>query len=155
MSKNSRLKICILLLTIVSCRPGTTAPGPAPAAVWPEVKLPDGAAVKVEYARTSEERAQGLMFRQSMATDHGMLFVFEEAEYQSFYMKNCFFPQDMLFLDAKGTVVDLTENFEPCRDDPCRTYTSRQKALYVLELNAGQVKKHGLKIGSALTLPKP
>ena len=154
MSKNSRLKICILLLTVISCRPGATA-GPGPATAWPVVRLPDGTDVKVEYARTPEERGQGLMYRQSMPADHGMLFIFEEAEHQSFYMKNCFFPQDMLFLDSTGKVVDLTENFEPCAGDPCRTYTSKQNALYVLELNAGQVKKHGLKIGSALTLPKP
>jgi uncharacterized protein len=152
---NSKLRTCILLLTLISCRPTPTVPGPAPAAAWPEVRLPDGAAVKVEYARTPEERAQGLMYRQSMAEDHGMLFVFDEAENQSFYMKNCFFAQDMLFLDAKGVVVDLTENFEPCADEPCRTYTSRQKALYVLELNAGQVKKHGIKVGAILKLPKP
>jgi len=139
---------------LVSCRPAPSA-APPQTSSWPEVGLPDGAGVGVEFARTPEERAQGLMFRESMPADRGMLFIFEEADYQSFYMKNCFFPQDMIFMDARGRVVDLRENFEPCRVDPCPTYTSKGKALYVLELNAGQAKKHSIKIGSSLKLPKP
>jgi len=152
MSKSIRSKIFILLI-LASCRPAPSATqGAAPA--WPEVVLTDGAKVKVEVVATAEERALGLMFRESMPADHGMLFIFETPEFQTFYMKNCFFPQDMVFLDEKGGVVDVKENFEPCRAEPCPTYTSKGKALYVLELNAGQAKKHGIMIGSTLKLPK-
>lgn len=124
------------------------------AAAWPEVRLPGGTLVRVELARTPEEKAQGLMFRESMPEDQGMLFLFDEPGRQSFYMKNCFFAQDWLFLDADGRIVEVMEDRPPCAADPCPTWTSKAEALYVLELRAGMAKRHGLKPGVVLGLPK-
>jgi hypothetical protein len=118
------------------------------------VRLPDGTPVKVELARTPEERAQGLMFRESMPADRGMLFVFEREEPQTFYMKNCHFPQDWVFLDADGTVTEVMADRPPCPADPCPAWTSKKPALFVLELNAGAAKRHGIEPGARLELPK-
>jgi len=118
------------------------------------VRLPGGAVIKVEIARSPEERAQGLMFRESIREDQGMLFIFEEPDHQTFYMKNCFFPQDWIFMDAAGRIVDVMEDRPPCPADPCPSWTSTQKALLVLELRAGMAKRHGLKPGVLLGLPK-
>jgi len=157
MSKNSRSKIwSILTVLLISCgaapahHPGGRTPEPA----WPEVRLPGGGAIRVELARTPEERAQGLMFRESMPEDQGMLFVFDEPDFQTFYMKNCFFAQDWLFLDAAGRIVDVLEDRPPCHADPCPTWTSKVKARFVLELRAGVAKRYGLKPGVLLGLPK-
>ena len=153
MSRNSRSKTwSILAILLISCRPAPPPSTTAPA--WPEVRLPGGAAVRVEIARTPEERAQGLMFRESIPEDQGMLFVFDAPDHQSFYMKNCFFPQDWVFLDAGGTVVEVMEDRPPCPADPCPTWTSKARALYVLELRAGAAKRHGLAPGVQLGLPK-
>ncbi len=124
------------------------------APAWPEVRLPDGAVVRVEIVRTPEERAQGLMFRESLPADRGMLFVFEEPDHQSFYMKNCFFPQDWIFMDGSGRVVEVMADRPPCPADPCPTWVSREKALLVLEVNGGAAKRHGIEPGVQLGLPK-
>lgn len=153
MSKNSRSKTwSILTVLLISC--GAAPAERTIAQTQPEVRLPGGAVIRVELARTPEERAQGLMFRESMPEDQGMLFVFDESDYQSFYMKNCFFAQDWLFLDAAGRVVEVMEDRPPCSADPCPTWTSKVKARFVLELRAGTVKRHGLKPGVVLGLPK-
>ncbi|MEJ5165623.1 MAG: DUF192 domain-containing protein [Thermoanaerobaculia bacterium] len=114
---------------------------------WPEVVFPNGKSVKVEIAKTEEERALGLMFRHSLPEDRGMLFIFEKEDFQSFWMKNCFFPLDLIFIDKKGKIVDIKENFEPCKEDPCPTYKSKEKAIYVLEVEGGFVRKNNIKIG--------
>lgn len=153
MSKSSRSKTwSILAALLISCRPvpAPSTTGPA----WPEVRLPDGAVVKVELARTPEERAQGLMFRESMPADQGMLFVSAAPERQTFYMKNCFFPQDWVFMDAGGRVVEVMADRPPCPADPCPSWTSAAPAVYCLELNAGMAKRHGVKPGVVLGLPK-
>jgi hypothetical protein len=153
MSRSTRSRTwSILAALLINCAPApaTRAGGPA----WPEVRLPDGAIVKVELARTPGERSQGLMFRESMPADRGMLFVFEREEPQSFYMRNCFFPQDWVFLDAAGTVTEVMPDRPPCPADPCPAWTSKGPARYVLELNAGAAKRHGVTPGARLGLPK-
>ncbi len=120
---------------------------------WQKIQLPDGKFIKIEIARTEEERALGLMFRHSLPEDRGMLFIFEEEDFQSFWMKNCFFPLDLIFMDKNGKIVDTKENFEPCKEDPCPSYKSKEKAKYVLEVNSNFCKKNNIKIGDSLKLP--
>lgn len=119
---------------------------------WPQIKLPGGKIIKVEIVKTEEERALGLMFRYSLPEDRGMLFIFEKEDYQRFWMKNCFFPLDLIFMDRKGKIVDIKENFEPCKEEPCPTYTSKEKSIYVLEVQGGFCKKNNIKTGIELDL---
>lgn len=114
---------------------------------WPEVIFPGGKSVKVEIAKTEEERALGLMFRHSLPEGRGMLFIFEKEDFQSFWMKNCFFPLDLIFIDKNNKIVDIKENFEPCKEDPCPTYKSKEKAIYVLEVQGGFVKNNNIRTG--------
>ncbi len=120
---------------------------------WPLVKFSGEVKVKVEIAKTEEERNLGLMFRRSLKEGYGMLFVFEKEDYQSFWMKNCFFPLDLIFIDRNGKIVDIKENFEPCKEDPCPSYQSKEKAKFVLEVNAGFCKKNKIKLGQTCKLP--
>ena len=112
---------------------------------------PDNEKVKVfiEVADTSEEIRRGLMFRESLNEGHGMLFIFEQEEQLSFWMKNTLIPLDIIFFNAKKEYVSGT-TMVPCKKDPCRNYLSDGSAKYGLEVPKGFIKRHG--IGEKWTL---
>jgi uncharacterized membrane protein (UPF0127 family) len=106
-----------------------------------QVVLNDSSGLKkifcVEIADDSLERAKGLMWRESMADDMGMLFLFDESEYLSFWMKNTLIPLDILYFDENGLLVDYKNDFKPCREnESCVGYVSKLSAKYVLEINS-------------------
>ncbi len=105
----------------------------------------------VEVVSTPETRAVGLMYREEMEEDRGMLFVFQESAVYSFWMKNTLIPLDMIWMDPYFNVVHIAENVQPCRADLCPVTNPGVEALYVLELNAGTASKIGLKVGDSLT----
>ena len=104
----------------------------------------------VELAKTEQEWARGLMFRESMAPDKGMLFVFEEEKEHSFWMKNTLIPLDIVWLNRDKEVVFIAKNSQPCKTENCEIIIPTEKAKYVLELNAGIVDEINLKIGNRL-----
>ena len=106
----------------------------------------------LEIAADDESRARGLMFRTSMAADRGMLFVFEQAEPQSFWMRNTKIPLDIMYFGADGKLVSTSANTPPCRTASCPSFPSEGPARYVVELNAGSAAKLGLSKGSALCI---
>lgn len=110
-----------------------------------KVFLPDGAAITAELAVTDAERARGLMFREGINPDQGMLFVFAEEGVHSFWMKNTKIALDMLWLDRDRRVIHIEEDVPPCLEDPCPSYGPGRPALFVLELKAGSARAHGLK----------
>jgi len=119
----------------------------------PRVILPSGTAITVEVAATDQEKAQGLMFRESMPKDAGMVFPFDGLEIRPFWMKNCHFPLDMIYATKDGTIVDVLKNVPPCAPDPgpCENVTPRAKADTVLEVNAGVADAQGAIPGAKLT----
>jgi len=121
-----------------------------------KIVLPDGFSVTAELAVTDEERQQGLMFREKMAENQGMLFIFEAEEAHSFWMKNMRFAIDILWLDKEKRIVHLEPRVPPCPADPCPSYPPDQPASFVLELHSGAAEKHGLKLYDPLDfiLPK-
>ena len=119
---------------------------------------PDGREqrVTVEIADDAAERAQGLMYRKSLPSDHGMLFVYQSPQPTSFWMKNTLIPLDILFFDARGVLrhvhsqarpLDLTSlpGALPGDPDPNR--------MFVLELAGGEAARKGLVPGTALGHP--
>ncbi len=130
-----------------------TTPTPDPsaaAALLPKVRFPSGTSVGVEFAVTPEERAQGLMFRESMATNHGMLFFFDPPSAETFWMKNCHFPIDIVWLDQDRRFISASYDTPPCRADPCPTYPAGGPASFVLEVAAGVARNEKLKPGDQL-----
>ena len=121
------------------------------AAKGPSIDL-KGQSYSIELAEDDASRERGLMDRESMPTDHGMLFVFQDDAPRAFWMKNCKFPQDMLFFDENRKLVSVQHDVPACTADPCPAYSSGAPARYVLELNAGQAKKLGLTPGDELTI---
>jgi uncharacterized membrane protein (UPF0127 family) len=108
----------------------------------------DETCFRVEKARTPGERQQGLMYRNSLGRDRGMLFIFEQEDIYPFWMKNTKIPLDMLWLDSRRKVVEVMTNVPPCEQDPCPVYTPPKKAVYVLELSAGTVERKKISVGS-------
>jgi len=104
----------------------------------------------VEVLTTDEERQMGLMFRDSLPNDRGLLFVFDTADFHSFWMKNCKFRIDIVWLDDERRVVHLAQKVPPCRRDPCPTYMPLRRARYVVELNAGQARREKAVVGARL-----
>jgi uncharacterized membrane protein (UPF0127 family) len=106
--------------------------------------------VKVEVVTDPIDQARGLMYRRSLAKDSGMLFIFRREEPQSFWMKNTLIPLDMIFISHNLVIVDIT-TMQPCITNPCPDYTSRQPALYVLEVNAGYCRSRHIIIGDKIS----
>ncbi len=123
----------------------------APADTTPLCVVPDGTRLVLELALTDQEKATGLMFRDKLAADHGMLFVFERDDILTFWMKNTLMPLDIVWFDAGGRIVDISADAQPCRADPCPKYSNRLPARAVLLVNAGYGAAHGLKPGVAAT----
>lgn len=130
----------VLACLLSSCAVGT-----------PTVTL-KGETFTVEIAESPEQQAQGLMFRDSLAEGHGMLFTYRRPQPQSFWMKNVKFPIDILFFDGEQQLINVAARARPCRREPCRSYRSEGPAQYVLELNAGVAESLGVKPGDRLEL---
>lgn len=99
--------------------------------------------VTAEIAETADERARGLMYRDSLPPDHGMLFVYPQAQTLGFWMRNTKIPLDIAFIDPQGRIVDI-QHMEAESDT---THTSAQPAMYALEMASGWFGGHGVKVG--------
>ncbi len=132
------------MLTLAWLLAAAVAPAPAVCTV------PDGTRIHLELALTDQEKALGLMYRDSLPANAGMLFVFDADASLAFWMKNTFIPLDLVWLDKEGRVVDVRANVQPCRADPCPTYEPARSARTVLEVNAGFAAAHWVKPGAVL-----
>lgn len=107
-------------------------------------------AIEVEVAATPKDREIGLMNRESLADDTGMLFDFRESRPVSMWMKNTLIPLDMLFIDKTGTIVRIARNAKP---HSLETIPSGKPVRYVLEINGGAAAGYGAKAGDRLEHP--
>lgn len=107
----------------------------------------------IEVAQTLEERQKGLMFREKLDRDKGMLFIFPAEQEASFWMKNTLIPLDIIWLNENKKVVFISENTQPCLKEKCPSINPGVKAKYVLELNAGLAEEIGLVKGDKMQLP--
>lgn len=108
-------------------------------------------AFAVEIADDNDERAQGLMFRDKLAANSGMLFDFQTERPVAFWMKNTFIPLDMIFVSADGIVKNVHANAFP--QDPT-SIPSDGPVRFVLEIPAGRSKEIGLKAGDRMDHPR-
>ena len=104
----------------------------------------------IEVADTPEARAQGLMFRESLAKSAGMLFVYPEPQQVAFWMRNTLIPLDMIFIDARGVVQRVHSNAIPHDETPIPGGT---EILAVLEINGGLARKLKITPGSQVRHP--
>ncbi len=123
-------------------------------ASWAELVLPDGFSVRVELALTPETQAKGLMFREELPLDKGMLFVFSAVEARSFWMKNTFIDLDMVFLDADLKVFKVFHRVPRSKPGQPESEVARVSApaACVLELPAGSARAHRIKSGAKIKI---
>jgi uncharacterized membrane protein (UPF0127 family) len=103
--------------------------------------------VDVELAQDDAERQLGLMYRDKMAENQGMLFVFEDETTRSFWMKNTVLSLDMFFINSKNEIVTIHKSTTPYSEE---SYASTKPAKYVLELNAGFTDKYKIAVGDRI-----
>jgi hypothetical protein len=111
-----------------------------------KIFLPDGFSITAELAISDEERQLGLMFREKLDPDQGMLLVFKDEDFHFIWMKNMKISLDILWLDKEKRIVHIERNVPPCKKPPCASYSSRIPASYVLEIQAGMADKKKLKL---------
>jgi uncharacterized protein len=154
MSRAIALAFAMLLLPLAACSPGTTTEAQAQVAT---AVTDDFHAVlhtssgdypfTIEIADTGAEQQRGLMFRQELAPDAGMLFDYGSERKVSFWMQNTYIPLDMVFIGADGTVKHIHENAKPL--DPT-SISSRVPVRFVLEIPGGRASEIGLRVGDVL-----
>jgi hypothetical protein len=106
-----------------------------------------GIEIQVEIADSEAERSRGLMFRESLPENQGMLFVYDtQRETLGFWMRNTLIPLDIAYADREGRIVDIRQ-MEP-RDE--RTVSSAAPAMYALEMNQGWFEKNGVRVGDRI-----
>jgi Uncharacterized conserved protein len=119
-----------------------------------EVILPDGTKIEVELAKTRQQTERGLMFRENLEENKGMLFIFSKDEERYFWMKNTLIDLDIIFIDSKGKIINIAEevphSYIAASEEEVATAEGFGK--YVLEVNGGFAKKHNLKAGDRLNL---
>ncbi|MEM6426202.1 MAG: DUF192 domain-containing protein [Cyanobacteria bacterium P01_D01_bin.128] len=108
--------------------------------------------IQLEVATTRQEQSLGLMFRDELADDRGMLFPFETPRPVQFWMKNVFIDLDMIFL-RDGVVQAIASDVPPCVADPCPTYGPRDVVIdQVIELRGGRADELGVSQGDVITV---
>lgn len=136
------MRFLIVLMMMIAC---------AACSAGPSVEI-GGKRFLVEIADTQEKQALGLMYRDELADDRGMVFLFPNEAPRSFWMKNCRIPLDIMYFDKDLKMVSAALSAPPCRTQACPSYPSKAPAMYVLELRAGMATELGLTVGDQLTL---
>jgi len=106
--------------------------------------------IRVEVAKTPEERSHGLMERKHLGKDEGMLFIFEAEDYHGFWMKNTFIPLSIAFIEKSGRIAWITD-MKPLTLD---SHVPPRPILYALEMNKGWFSSHGVKAGDQIRFSK-
>ncbi len=163
------LSICLLLLTVSCSADDATAAcdaeggfGTAAAsAPTPSDPFPQGCVVlegadgesflRVQLAEDDEQRQIGLMGREDLPEDAGMLFVFEEEVQGAFWMKDTLIPLSIAYIGSDGEIVDI-KDMQPCEADPCDVYPSDAPYIQALEVNLGAFEAMGITEGDTVRL---
>lgn len=150
LGKASKRLLPVLLTAAALLAPGWTAAQQSPQMDLQRVKLSAGLyVIDAQVALTPEQREIGLMQRTAMSAHEGMIFVFEQAGQQCFWMKNTLLPLTAAFVADDGTIVNMADMKPQALDPHC----SAKPVRYVLEMNKGWFAKRGIKAGSRLDGP--
>jgi hypothetical protein len=157
------MRLVLLLLVLLVSTVGvpvqpTTALNPSRDSRLIPILTPSGITLQAEIADTPQKRATGLMFRDQLKKDHGMLFVFNEPGAWSFWMKNTRIALDLIWLDGAKRVIHIERSVPICTrsDDSCPQYRpNSENAMFVLEIAAGTVDGYKIEKGSKLQFARP
>jgi len=134
----------VLLVTVVALSTSDTA----------QVTFSDNISIEAETAVTSEEKAKGLMNKETLGEDHGMLFIYHKEDDRSFWMKNTSIPLDIIFIDSNQEIINIEQaDPEPnTSTNNLERYRSSEPAQYVLEVNQGFSEKNSIEKGDKVRL---
>ncbi len=107
--------------------------------------------IQVSLAKTPQQKQQGLMNVSNLSQNQGMLFFFDNEDYYNFWMKDTLISLDIIFINKDLRIVDIIQAV-PCKKDPCKVYTPKNKAQYVLEVNKDFAKDNKIVINNSLKL---
>jgi uncharacterized membrane protein (UPF0127 family) len=116
--------------------------------------LANGKEIRVEVLSKKQDMMRGMMFRDSLASDRGMLFVHGSPGLYPYWMYQVRIPLDIIWLDMNRQVVEISSNTPPCKSGSakeCESYGGRKMAVYVLELPGGSSEKFGIRVGDRVT----
>lgn len=138
-----------LALLLLGCGRESDAPEDFQARI---VTFPNGKQVRAESMIAPADLQRGMMFRQSLAPDRGMLFFHSQPAKTKYWMFQCLIPLDIVWMDRDRRIVEISANTPPCSTaaSQCPTYGGNYDSLYVLELGGGMAAKYGLKVGDTL-----
>ncbi|MDP2925713.1 MAG: DUF192 domain-containing protein [Nanoarchaeota archaeon] len=143
--------ILLIIITISTVRLNHNINNNEKAKDISKVIFQNNISVNVELSKTSEEHEKGLMFREKLDENSGMLFIFEDDKIRDFWMKNTLIPLDIIFIDKDLKIVKIAEAI-PCEIEDCPIYSSDIPARYVLELSKGYCKNNDIGIGDKIIL---
>ena len=109
-----------------------------------------------EVALTPQEQMRGLMYRQALAKDRCMIFLYEKDDHHAIWMKNCLIALDVVWVKEDGTLVEIVENAPPLSpmfkgpDHEAPTYGGKVLSRHFVEFSAGTVRRLGLKLGDRI-----
>jgi uncharacterized membrane protein (UPF0127 family) len=146
------LKVLLLPIALLLCSCGE-APTKLEDLNATEITFPNGSKMLADTMLQQLDLTRGMMFRDSLAADRGMLFVYGKDQKTSFWMYQVRIPLDIIWMDHSRRIVEIVAGATPClskKSSECPRYGGNANALYVLELNAGSAVKLNLKVGNVL-----
>ena len=139
-----KVRLAALLVALFASAAAASQTGPQK---LPSIRLNAGIHnIQAEVAQSADERSIGLMFRETMGTNEGMLFAFEQPAQQCFWMKNTLLPLSIAFIADDGSIV----NIDRMKPQTLESHCSVKPVRFVLEMNDGWFEKRGIKPGTKL-----
>jgi len=155
-SKRAESLVLVLLVQVLLAFAGCNRPAAVPATPAPQPQSLPTTPVQIgsklfvlEIAPDDKSRGIGLMYRDSMPADRGMVFAFADEQVLEFYMRNTRIPLDIMYLDRNGKIVSIKQ----MKPYDLTTVSSESPAMYAVELNQGVAQTTGLKVGDTVRIP--
>lgn len=148
----SRLALSVALIFLAACSEPTTRPEDIGTRL---ITMPGGQRVRVEVKILAEDIMRGMMFREKLDPDRGMMFLHKPPGKYAYWMYQVKIPLDIIWMDEQGNIVEISPNTPPCLQptaSQCPVYGGSQTAQVVLELAGGMAEKYGLKTGMRVSL---
>jgi len=147
-----QFSLVLLALSLVACG-GNSATSSMDDLTLREVVLPRGQKIKAEVMIKQQDMMRGMMFRDSLPPDRGMLFIHGSPGSYRYWMYQVRVPLDILWMNRLHQVVEISPNTPPCQEksaQQCPNYGGAQPSIFVLELAGGMAEKYGIQIGSRI-----
>ena len=141
--------IAAFILTVACAKAQVDSTSPDTPVTFDAVTLKIGdQQLDVEYAKTFEQRARGLMFRKTLCDNCGMFFKFSSPRLAGMWMKNTSVPLDVAFIDRNGVITDI----KPLTPHSLESVGSSKEVLYALEMNQGWFAENNITVGDQITI---